>query len=280
MTLIPDSSATESLQSGAARVLGDVLALIHLRRGLDFTAYRRGTLERRLVNRMVAARVPNADAYLSLLREKEDEVDLIASNLTIKVSRFYRNAAVFESLRDVALPDLRSRYPDQPLRIWSAGCAEGEEAWTLATIAGERDSVIATDIDVDALAVGARGHYPGESLLEAPATGALFPLASEPGVWSVSDELRRKVTFLRHDLAGESGSPQGCRYHLICCRNVLIYFERELQVRTINMLIASLLPGGILCLGEAEWPGEPGEALEVVDRRGKIFRLRESGEVR
>ncbi|HEX7707259.1 MAG TPA: protein-glutamate O-methyltransferase CheR [Thermoanaerobaculia bacterium] len=278
MTSLDEAHSAETLRSGAIRVLNDVLEVVRTQRGLDFGAYRRGTLERRLLNRMVAARVSSADAYLSLLHNSEDEVDRIASNLTIKVSRFYRNASVFEALRDHAVPALRERYPHESLRVWSAGCATGEEAWTLAMILGE-DRVIATDIDIESLAIGARGRYASHSLIEAPATTALFPMASDPGVWSVSDELRRRVTFLRHDLAAANGPPGETRYHLICCRNVLIYFERDLQVRTLNLLVASLLPEGVLCLGEAEWPGAVIESLEVLDRRQKIFRLRKAMEI-
>jgi chemotaxis methyl-accepting protein methylase len=268
-------SGTEPLSSGAVRIMEDALAILRERRGLDFAEYRRGTLERRLANRMTAARADGADAYLALLRTTEAEVDRLAANLTIKVSRFYRNAGVFDFLRERALPELRGRFPGEALRAWSAGCAGGEEAYTLAAIlAGEAAPIVATDIDESALALARRGIYRADSFVEIP--GELlnreFGETGEPGLLRVGDSLRKGVVFARHDLAAAQEPPVGAPFHLVSCRNVLIYFARPLQQRVLRLLVDSLVPGGLLCLGESEWPGEAASSLQVVDRSRKIFR--------
>jgi two-component system, chemotaxis family, CheB/CheR fusion protein len=270
-------------RSDAVRVLDDALVILRERRGLDFAEYRRGTLERRLANRMVAARVESPEKYLAVLRDEESgEVDRLAANLTIKVSRFYRNAGVFDLLSGSVLPSLRDRFPALPLRVWSAGCAAGEEAYTLATLLGPDDAaVIATDVDELALGMARRGTYGAESLVEMPASRAseMFEPEDENGSFRVVDSLRKRVVFERHDLAAAQSSPAGGPFHLVSCRNVLIYFARPLQDRAMKLLVDSVMPGGVLVLGEAEWPGASLGSLDVLDRRAKIFRRRPAEEV-
>lgn len=268
-------STAEVLRAGAVRVLDAALAIVQERRGIDFSGYRRGTLERRLVNRMVAARASTADEYLSMLREADGEVDRLAANLTIKVSRFYRNAAAYDSLATSALPLLRQTFPGQPLRAWSAGCAGGEEAYTLSMLLdGPGDVVYATDIDESALALARRAHYAFAALVEVPPAmqASLVGTAPEADVFTVSAAVRERVEFARHDLATAHCAPGPARYHLVCCRNVLIYFAPELQRRAMHLLVESLLPDGILFLGEAEWPGFVSSSLQVLDPKHRLFR--------
>jgi chemotaxis methyl-accepting protein methylase len=269
------SAAGIAEPSPALLILEDALAILRERRGLDFAGYRRATIERRLANRMIAARARSAEAYLQRLRETEDEIDRLAANLTVKVSRFYRNAGMFDSLREHVIPALREAFHGEPLRAWSAGCARGEEAYTLAMLLGAQDEIQGSDIDESALAAARTGIYPAEAFADAPAellVGEFVAHPGENGLLAVTDELRRRVRFVRHDLVGEDAPPGGGRYHLICCRNVLIYFARPLQIRALRRLAGSLVSGGVLCLGEAEWPIGESSPLEVVDRRNKIFR--------
>ena len=93
-----------------------------------------------------------------------------------------------------------------------------------------------------------------------------------PGAVTVREHLRRRVRFGRHDLDAAAGPPDGAPFHLVCCRNVVIYFQPALQRRALRLLAESLLPGGVLCLGEAEWEGELAGMLEPVDRRRKLYR--------
>lgn len=268
----------ELVQSNAVRILDRALTLLRERRGLDFSRYRRGTIERRMANRMISVRQLDAEGYLSLLEESEQEVDSLVRNLSIKVTRFYRNAPVFDLLRVSLLPGLQNQFPDEPLSAWSAGCASGEEAYTLAMLLGDDDRVDATDIDAVALSAGARGRYPRATLAELPAPLAnawLDAVPEEPEVVQISPALQARVRFLHHDLMSLAPPPR-TRYHLVCCRNVLIYFTRPLQLEVECTLIDALAPGGLLVLGEAEWPIDPSE-LEIVDRKARVFRRRREG---
>jgi chemotaxis methyl-accepting protein methylase len=259
-------------------LLSSVLALVERRRHLDLTRYRRPTLSRRLANRMIAAGAASDEAYWRLLEDDPEEIDRLLTALTIKVSRFYRNAPVFDALRTTVIPELRHRAGAGALRVWSAGCANGEEAYTLALLAAPPAWIDATDIDEPALAAARAGRYPPASLAELP-----LELAGPLGDWTsagaggvtVDARLRARVRFSWHDVAQRSLPPPGGPYHLVCCRNVLIYLTPEAQRTATAVLVENLCPGGVLCLGEAEWPvGEHGAELEVIDRRTKLFRKR------
>lgn len=272
------ASGTSAIQLGALRggVLDEALAVVLERRGVDFRGYRRPTIERRLLNRILSSRAPSATAYLAGLRADDRETDRLIATLTVKVSRFFRNAPVFEALGDLVQGDLRRRFGGEPLRVWSAGCGCGEEAYSLAMVLGDAPGdVCGTDVDTAALAEAAAGRYPGSALRELPAALAdAFLERTGPETVTVRTQLRQRVRFLRHDLAAAVGPPGGAVFHLVCCRNVVIYFDPELQRRAMQLLVDSLAPGGVLCLGEAEWEGELAWALEPIDRRRKLYRRR------
>jgi chemotaxis protein methyltransferase CheR len=264
--------------------LAEVIALLRARVGVDLRGYRRATLARRIATRAISAGAPDVAAYVALLRaDDRGEAARLLERMTVKVSRFWRNGAAARSVARALGAEL-ARAP-RPLRAWSAGCGRGEEAYTIAILlaelgqAGGPPSVLATDIDPAALAAAAAGRYPEAALAELPA--ALRDRwirrdarsAAEP--WTVAASLLAAVELLHHDVARSGGPPGGRAFDLVSCRNTLIYFERELQDRAFRVLCDALLPGGLLWLGEAEWPsGEAAERLETVDRAARLFRLR------
>lgn len=269
-------TSAAAVHDGAVRIVERALALLRERRGVDFSGYRRSTMERRLANRMIAAREIDGDRYLALLEASESEVEALTANLAIKVSRFYRNAATFDVLASTTIPALRKCFGDAPLRVWSAGCALGEEAYSLAMLLREGDSIDATDVDAHALAAARRGEYGRAALGEIPPAFEqefFEPAGDGSGALAIAKPLRERVRFLQHDLVAAERPPGG-PYHLVCCRNVLIYFTRPLQLRVTRLLIDGLAPGGVLCLGEAEWPLDERGQLETIDRRNRIFRRR------
>jgi chemotaxis methyl-accepting protein methylase len=228
--------------------------------------------------------VRSEEAYRKLLSDDPAEMERLLAVLTIKVSRFYRDAPVFDALRTSVLPELRRLARPGPLRVWSAGCACGEEPYTLALLTESSVSIDATDVDETALAAARAGWYAPSALAELP-----LDLAGKLGDWTSVDRaavvvdarLRKRVRFAWHDVSNPSTPPPGGPYHLICCRNVLIYFTQETQRTAMAVLIDNLLPGGVLCLGEAEWPvGDAAGRLEVIDRRAKLFRKVGGGEGR
>ncbi|MHB1135158.1 MAG: CheR family methyltransferase [Chloroflexota bacterium] len=246
--------------------------------GLDFRAYRRPMIERRLCGRMRLAGETCLPGYLERLRCDEEEVGALIGYVTIKVSHFWRDRHVYELLRAQLLPELaRAR---RPLAVWSAGCGRGEEPYSLAMLlveAGIEGTVVATDIDNGALAAAQAGLYQATALKElTPAQVERYftvVLGRRETGYLVGETLRRRVRWLHHDLAAATTAPEGGAYDLVLCRNVLIYFGSQAQARSQELLLHSLAAGGLLCLGEAEWPlSSVAAQLQVVDRQSRLFR--------
>ena len=262
--------------------LARTLDIVRERTGLDFSRYRASTMLRRVRNRMIAAGAQTLPEYHEQLQADPGEAGALLERLTIKVSRFYRDAATFRALGGALERWTRTRPP----RLWSAGCGQGEEPYSLAILAeasglGEA-RVLATDIDPSALAFAREARYPEAAVQEVPApllARAFDEEASPRGRrLRVKPELRARVDFHIHDLLCGDEPPRERGFDLVCCRNVLIYLQRDFQERVQWLLARSLAPGGLLCLGEAEWLLPPVAArFEVIDRKARLFRYRAEG---
>jgi chemotaxis methyl-accepting protein methylase len=272
-------SETEAGRPGKNREVTEaILAVVRSITGVDFSAYRPSTVERRILNRMITVGFASPHDYLSLLRSSADEAMHLLERITIKVSRFYRNARTFDMLRHTVLPELAGRRAGAPLRIWSAGCGYGEESYTLAMLLDERGwdgSVEATDIDGTALEQARSGIYSSEVIGELPAdlrAAYLEPVqAGRKGGYRVREALRARVRFSRHDVTAQS-PPGPHPFDLVFCRNVLIYLRRDMHDRTLDALCRSMAGDGVLCLGEAEWPGILTGSLEALAHKTCLFR--------
>lgn len=257
----------------------EIVSLVRARTGLDLTDYREPTLERRIRNRMTSLGMVLAEDYLRHLEASDSEAHRLLQRVTIKVSRFYRHPPSFELLRERALPWFRRL--GGPVRLWSAGCGCGEEAYTLAMLleeAGVQGHVEATDVDGAALQFARAGIYAERATEELPAPWReryLESVPSERGLRRrVGAALRRRVCFSRSDLTRPGAVPGSAGFHLVCCRNVLIYWRPEAQARVLENLCAALLPQGFLCLGEAEWPPSSlASRLQPVAPHARVFRL-------
>ncbi len=276
-------SAPSSEEPGYLEAVFD---LVRDRTGLDMTAYRHSTVMRRLLSRMQKLGCASYGSYYQRMVEEPEEAHQLVTHLTIKVSRFFRNAPVFSRLEREVLPELVAARSDEPLRLWSAGCGRGEEAYSLVLLA-ERASehrslpiptvVYGSDVDEGALADARKAVYREEALEELPADLLDSCFSSRAGrfgrEYEVIPAFRGDVQFLRHDLLSDEAAPGGRLFDLILCRNVLIYLQREAQERVLSLLRDSLRPGGYLCLGEAELLTR-GQLpyFEVVDRRDALYR--------
>ncbi|HEX7044609.1 MAG TPA: protein-glutamate O-methyltransferase CheR [Burkholderiales bacterium] len=264
----------------AEPLLATVLDVLRERTGCDFSRYRPATIQRRVRNRMISLGVATLHEYLARLEAVEDEAVHLLARLTIKVSRFYRNSATFEALRRRVIPEMARQRAGAPLRIWSAGCGNGEEAYSLAMLLEEADvagSVDASDIDPMALATAVAGVYPAEACQELPAELAARYLERRcvrgRERYAVRQALRRRVRFVRHDLTSGAPAPGSGAFDLVCCRNVLIYLDRGAQQQVLARLRRAVVPDGFLCLGEAEFPGGPtGASFEPFGPRTFVFR--------
>lgn len=255
-----------------------VLQLVRDRTGVDFSQYREATMQRRVQNHMVSLGATVPSEYLAILQGSDDATFALLERLTIKVSSFYRNPATFDEIRARVIPELVA-FRNAPLTIWSAGCSRGEEPYTMAMLleeAGVEGSVLATDIDAKALRVAEDAVYEASSIAALPEDLRARYLESvvvrgKPA-YRVVDSVRARVRFQRHDLTKEP-SPAPAQFDLLSCRNVLIYLQREMHHQVLRSLRSSLLPGGFLCLGEAEWPTTDIMAsLSPFPRKTRLFR--------
>ncbi|HEV8547240.1 MAG TPA: CheR family methyltransferase [Candidatus Limnocylindrales bacterium] len=240
--------------------LNMLLARLHERSGIDFSSYKPATILRRLKGRMTATASPTVTAYAAHLETEPEEYARLVSSLLIKVTEFFRDAKVWDYLRDKILPGLidESRTAGRELRVWSAGCATGEEAYSLAinvaeALDGQRQPVevriFATDIDRDAIAFARRGIYPAASLASLPPAVRDRYFTRTDGSYEVGKRLRSLVVFGEPDLGERAPFP---RIDLLLCRNVLIYFAPPMQRATLETFAYSLRPEGCLVLGPSE----------------------------
>jgi chemotaxis protein methyltransferase CheR len=235
-------------------------------RGLSCEAYKDKCLKRRIAVRMRARGVHTYDDYSKLLDSDAREYQELLDALTINVTKFFRNPETWEALRPY-VERLGAAHAD--LRVWSAGCASGEEPYTIAVLlleAGVRGSIDATDIDRLSLERTREAKYPDSAFTEMPASlrRRYFP-DGEPVA-----AVRELVKVHAHDLT--SGRPPRRPYHLIVCRNVVIYFERQAQERLFLTFVDALAPGGVLLLGKVETLFGPArERLSLVDPRERIY---------
>lgn len=262
---------------GAHAAVDAILRLVRERTGLDFTGYRRTTIGRRVANRTIALGVSSLHDYVELLASSASEAGRLAERLTIKVSRFYRDPRAFDLLRDRLLPALAARSPHRPLRLWSAGCSRGEEAYTLAMLleaSGIPGAVLASDVDREALEAASVARYRDDALIDLPPS--LRERFLEPvghGTWEVRAAVRRRVVLEWRDIV--RSQPGERRFDLACCRNVLIYLDRKAQGRTLERMEAALVPRGYLLLGEAEWPASLA-SWTIVSKRLRAFQAPEA----
>ncbi|MCL5961501.1 MAG: protein-glutamate O-methyltransferase CheR [Chloroflexi bacterium] len=282
-----DASIGGSPLAGQEAGLDEVLRLVLEREGIDLRLYRRKTIERRVTSRLQKLRCQSYSEYAARLANDPPESRHLLEHVTMKVSRFFRNARVFARLREEVLPDIiRRSTTGGKLRIWSAGCGNGEEAYSLAILIEEmarqghqlaEATVWATDIDENALAVARRGVYSETALGETPPDLISTYFISAPARlglrYEAPDSIRQRVSFSHHDLLSAQAVADGLPFDLVLCRNVLIYFAHPAQERALDLLTSSVTQGGYLCLGEAEQLTRMRQpTFEVVDRHARLYR--------
>jgi two-component system, chemotaxis family, CheB/CheR fusion protein len=247
-------------QQNEQRVLRSLLAQLRERSGIDFLQYKTPTIMRRLARLMVATGVDSVADYMRYLQAHPEGYQRLANAFLIKVTEFFRDATLFSELRENIFPrliaDARARSAE--LRIWSAGSSTGEEAYSLAILCAEtmRDDaervpvrIFATDLAEDAVAFARRGSYGRDALRHVPPAWIDRYFVRNGEAFEVSKLVRNMTVFGQHDLGQRAPFP---RIDLCMCRNVLIYFTRELQLRALQLFAFSLRENGYLVLGKAE----------------------------
>lgn len=265
LTILPDDrSRLEDLRR-APFVGGDIQEEAYLQIGeilrqqqdFSLSGYKALSIKRRIAARIRAVGMNATTPYLALLADNPEEQQQLLTALSIHVSHFFRNPSTYEVLEKKVLPELllRSRDTHSKLRIWSIGCAYGEEPYSLALLlqkflqAEDQLSIIGTDLSAVALQRAKRGLYDDSRLAEVPAKLLRDYFVPQDKQYQLVDEIKQTVQFFRHDILSDQPF---YRADLILCRNVLIYFSREQQQRILMILAAALPPGGYLVLGRAE----------------------------
>lgn len=261
--------------------LPDIIDLLRTKTAHDFTLYKPGTLQRRIERRMAMAAIETdgTDRYVEILRGDTRELELLAKDLLINVTSFFRDPKVFDFLAEQIVPDLvRSRASDQPLRVWIAGCSTGEETYSLAMLFREQITaagnnlklqVFASDVDPDAVASAREGLYP--ETIEADVSPARLTrfFAKEDQGYRILPELRAAVVFTVQDVLAD---PPFSRLDLVSCRNLLIYLRPEAQAKVVSLFHFALREGGILLLGGSETVGNFEDRFEVISKSERLYR--------
>ncbi|SDR54284.1 two-component system, chemotaxis family, CheB/CheR fusion protein [Rhizobiales bacterium GAS113] len=266
---------------GAQDWLPKIIDLLRTKTAHDFTLYKQGTLQRRIERRMAIAAIAtdDVDRYLEFLRSDTSELDLLAKDLLINVTSFFRDPAVFDFLAEMIVPELvRKQAPDHPLRIWVAGCSTGEETYSLAMLfreqitAAQRNvklQVFASDVDPDAVARAREGLYPETIAAEVSAARLARFFAKEDQGYRVLPELRAAVVFTVQDVLAD---PPFSRLDLVSCRNLLIYLRPEAQAKVVSLFHFALREGGILVLGSSETIGNLDGRFELISKSERLYR--------
>ena len=247
--------------------------------GIDFAQYKLPTVVRRIRRRASLRRLPNLEAYTELLRNDERELAALGHDLLIGVTRFFRDPAVWESLESRIVPRLAEESSaESGLRAWVAGCATGEEAYSVAMLlldstAGRSPAipvkVFATDVHTRALERAGQGIYDAESLANVDERRRRqYFIARSDGRFQVAPHLRHAVVFARHDLLKDAPFTQ---LDFVSCRNLLIYFRPAAQKHALSILPYGLRIGGALLLGPSEAPGDIAGEFEAIDEPCRIY---------
>lgn len=262
----------------------EVLQYLKESRGFDFTGYKRTSLMRRVRHRMSQIGVEDYGDYIDQLQVNADEFSVLFNTILINVTAFFRDPEAWGHLSHEVIPALLAeRGPDDPIRVWSAGCASGEEAYSLAMTLAEalgperfrqRVKIYATDVDDEALAQARHASYAERDLQSLPAEFATRYFEHQNGRYSFRKDLRRSVIFGRNDLVQDAPIS---RIDLLVCRNTLMYFNQETQSRILGRFHFALVPKGVLFLGKAEMLLSHSRIFDPIDLKQRIFRKTATG---
>lgn len=246
--------------------------------GIDFTHYKPSTVTRRIERRLQLARIEKVSDYVERLEAGREELDILYRDLLIGVTKFFRNEEAFSILEKTVIPDLMRRGPrETPLRVWVAGCATGEEAYSLAILLAEASAkfgdrpvkIFATDVHPGSIEQASRAIYSAEAVANVSPERLERWFHNRSGMYQVVPDLRQMVVFAAHDVIRDSPFT---RMDLVTCRNLLIYLQTPAQQKVLSLFHFALSRGGVLFLGPSETPGGLSSDFEAIDRHWRIYR--------
>ena len=249
--------------------------------GHDFRHYKRATVLRRIERRLLVKGVMSLPDYAELLEREPMEFQLLLKDLLISVTAFFRDREAFDAVEHTVVPELfRNKQPGQQVRIWVAACATGQEAYSIAMMLAEHGATLpkpaevqlfASDIDEHAISLARTGSYPTAIAMDVPSGKLRQFFTKEDGCYRIRKSVRDRILFASHNLLRD---PPFSRLDMISCRNVLIYLNREAQLRVLEKFHAALNPDGFLFLGSSESADAASEFFVPFDKKNRIYRAR------
>lgn len=273
----------EALSENSSEVLSRIFAQLRSRTGHDFTHYKRSTILRRIGRRLQVNGIVSMQEYLDYLRNNPDEVQALFKDFLISVTNFFRDSDSFVELEQRVLPQLfEGKNSSDQVRVWVAGCATGEEAYSLAILLAEQAAqmedapeiqIFATDIDEQAIAFAREGFYNEAIAADISPERLTTYFIEERGGYRVKKMIREAVLFAIHNLAND---PPFSRLNLISCRNLLIYLNRDVQGGVFEIFHYALRPGGYLFLGSSESAEGTATYFSTLDKKHRIYQRQDN----
>ena len=270
----------EKESSFEASKLKTILDMLQRVENLDFSNYRPSTVVRRIQRRIKVSQTPSIESYVGLLKDDQEELRTLHSELLINVTRFFRDKKEFEYLKEAALPKIVDKAIAEgrtKIRIWVAGCSTGEEAFSIAICLQEYlDSkdlslsfkIFATDVDREAIVFAAKGCYPKSIVSDIETRLAEKYFVEKDDSYEVRSKLRRSIIFSHHNVTQD---PPFTKIDLTSCRNMLIYFQTSLQAKVLALFHFSLEDKGILFLGKSESLGKLSGEFTLLNAAHRFF---------
>ena len=281
LKLGPQNKSLTLLDSKYKSNLEKIIILLREQSGHDFSLYKKNTLFRRIERRKGIHHIEKIQSYVRFLQENPKEIEILFREMLIGVTSFFRDAALWEMLKENVLPELIGKLSQgQVIRAWVPACSTGEEAYSLAIIFKEvlekekkhknlSLQIFATDLDPDAIDKARKGFFPAGIVADVSTERLSRFFSMEAGGYRVHTSIREMIVFAPHDVIKD---PPFTKLDLLTCRNMLIYMELELQSKLLTLFNYSLVPGGILVLGSAETLGANSQGFGELDPRLKIFK--------
>ncbi|HKX29835.1 MAG TPA: CheR family methyltransferase [Blastocatellia bacterium] len=278
--LLSRGSDGAPLATGSESEFAGILGLLRVQTGHDFSHYRRATVLRRMERRMRVHGLSDLAAYHDFIHRHANEPGALLNDLLINVTNFFRDPEAFATLeRDVVPLLFEDKTEQERVRVWIAGCATGEEVYSIAMLLIERAAelpeppkiqIFATDTDERALAIARNGRYQDSISSDVTPSRLQRFFIKEAGGYRISREVRELVVFARHDLLKD---PPFSRLDLISCRNLLIHLNRKAQRHVLELFRFALQPAGVLFLGRTESAETPSQLFTVLNSVSRLYRV-------
>lgn len=281
LNFIPSEKSDTIIDLKNESNIDKIIILLREHTGHDFSLYKKNTLLRRIERRMDIHQIGKIDFYIRFLQLNPKELEILFKELLIGVTSFFRDNDVWQMLKEKVFPGLISELPDKyTLRAWVPGCSTGEEAYSLAIVFREAIEktakqknislqIFATDLDADAIDKARKAYFPKNIVSNVSRQRLKRFFSEENDGYRLHADIREMVVFAQQNVIKD---PPFTKLDILSCRNLLIYFEPELQKKLITLYSYSLKPGGIMLLGTAETLGVSRTGFKVIDAKLKIFK--------